>query len=97
MEGHKEIYDTRDLQDLRPLYTPEDRKVFHPYTEVAPPNDPHSFVTGFDFNRQEWNVVSAATPEEIDLVARQMVQLTLRNLQLEQQVQQLVQGGREDA
>lgn len=93
MEGHKEIYDTRDLQDLRPLFVPEDRKVFHPYTEVAPPNDPHSIVTGFDFNRQEWNIVSAATPEDVDLVARQMVQLTLRNLQLEQQVQQLVQGG----
>ncbi|MFR0815830.1 MAG: hypothetical protein ACLSIL_15995 [Enterococcus casseliflavus] len=36
MEGHKAIYDTRDLQDLRPFYIPEDRTVFHPYTEVAP-------------------------------------------------------------
>lgn len=46
MEGHKAIYDTRDLQDLRPLYTPEDRKVFHPYTEVAPPADSHVVVIG---------------------------------------------------
>lgn len=100
MEGHKAIYDTRDLQDLRPLFTPEDRTVFHPYTEVAPPIDPHVVVIGFDFNRQRWNVVSAATPEEVeelqetsDTLGRQIVQLTLQNMQLNQLVQQLVQGG----
>lgn len=104
MEEHKAIYDTRDLQDLRPLYTPEDRTVFHPYTEVAPPADPHVVVIGFDFNRQRWNVVSAATPEEVeelqettDTLGRQFVQLTLQNLQLSQQVRELTQGGQENA
>ncbi len=104
MDGHKAIYDTRDLQDLRPMFTPKDRKVFHPYTEVAPPNDPHVVVIGFDFNRQGWNVVSAATPEEVeelketaDTLGRSVVQLTLQNLQLAQQVRELAQGGQEDA
>lgn len=104
MQGYKQIYDTRDLQDLRPLFAPEDRKVFHPYTEVTPPNDPHSFVTGFDFNRQEWNVVSAATPDEVeelqettDTLGKQVVQLTLQNLQLSQQVRELTQGGQKNA
>lgn len=104
MEEHKAIYDTRDLQDLRPLFTPEDRKVFHPYTEVAPPIDPHVVVIGFDFNRQRWNVVSAATPEEVeelqettDTLGRSFVQLTLQNLQLSQQVRELTQGGQENA
>ncbi|WP_233619046.1 MULTISPECIES: hypothetical protein [unclassified Enterococcus] len=104
MEGHKAIYDTRDLQDLRPLYMPEDRTVFHPYTEVAPPIDPHVVVIGFDFNRQRWNVVSAATPEEVeelqettDSLGRSVVQLTLQNLQLTQQVRELTQGGQENA
>lgn len=104
MEGHKVIFDTRDLQDLRPLYTPEDRPIFHPYTEVAPPTDPHVVVIGFDFNRQRWNLVSAATPEEVeelqgttDTLGRQVVQLTLQNLQLSQQVRELTQGGQENA
>ena len=104
MEGHKVIYDTRDLQDLRPLYTPEDRSIFHPYTEVAPPNEAHTIIIGFDFNRQRWNVVSAATPEEVeelqettDSLGRSVVQLTLQNLQLSQQVIELTQGGQENA
>lgn len=104
MEGHKVIYDTRDLQDLRPLYTPEDRSIFHPYTEVAPPNEPHTIIIGFDFNRQRWNVVSAATPEEVedlqettDSLGRSVVQLTLQNLQQAQQIRELTQGGQEDA
>ncbi len=104
MDGHKAIYDTRDLQDLRSLFTPEDRPVFHPYTEVAPPTDPHVVVIGFDFNRQRWNVVSAATPEEVeelqettDSLGRSVVQLTLQNLQLSQQVRELTQGGQENA
>lgn len=104
MEGHKAIYDTRELQDLRPLYAPEDRTVFHPYTEVAPPIDPHVVVIGFDFNRQRWNVVSAATPEEVeelqettDSLGRSVVQLTLQNLQQAQQIRELTQGGQEDA
>ncbi|WP_260865641.1 hypothetical protein [Enterococcus casseliflavus] len=104
MEGHKAIYDTRNLQDLRPLYTPEDRSVFHPYTEVAPPTDPHVVIVGFDFNRQRWNVVSAATPEEVeelqettDSLGRSVVQLTLQNLQLSQQVRELIQGGQKNA
>ena len=104
MDGHKAIYDTRDLQDLRPLYTPEDRSVFHPYTEVAPPNEPHTIIIGFDFNRQCWNVVSAATPEEVedlqettDTLGRSVVQLTLQNLQQAQQIRELTQGGQEDA
>ena len=96
MDGHKAIYDTRDLQDLRP--------VFHPYTEVAPPIGPHVVVIGFDFNRQRWNVVSAATPEEVedlqettDSLGRSVVQLTLQNLQLSQQVRELTQGGQKNA
>ncbi|MFJ3330675.1 hypothetical protein [Enterococcus sp. NPDC086594] len=100
MERHKAIYDTRDLQDLRPLYASENRTIFHPYTEVAPPIDPHVVVIGFDFNRQRWNVVSAATPEEVeelqeatDTLGKQVVQLTLQNLQLAQQVRELTQGG----
>ncbi|NBA63396.1 hypothetical protein GVL14_14380 [Enterococcus mundtii] len=104
MEGYKKIYDTRDLQDLRPLYAPEDRSVFHPYTEVPPPNEPHTVIIGFDFNRQLWNVVSAATPEEVeelqettDTLGRSVVQLTLQNLQLSQQVRELTQGGQENA
>lgn len=104
MDGHKAIYDTRDLQDLRPLYTPEDRKVFHPYTEIEPPINSHAVVIGFDFNRQRWNVVSAATPEEVeelqettDTLGRSVVQLTLQNLQLSQQVRELTQGGQENA
>lgn len=104
MEGHKAIYDTRDLQDLRPIYTPEDRIVFHPYTEVAPPTDPHVVVIGFDFNRQRWNVVSAATPEEVeelqettDSLGRSVVQLTIQNLQQAQQLRELTQGGQENA
>ncbi|MUN75575.1 hypothetical protein EZ027_15570 [Enterococcus casseliflavus] len=104
MEGHKAIYDTRNLQDLRPLYTPEDRSVFHPYTEVAPPTDPHVVIVGFDFNRQRWNVVSAATPEEVeelqettDSLGRSVVQLTLQNLQQAQQIRELTQGGQKDA
>ncbi|MFR0815578.1 MAG: hypothetical protein ACLSIL_14600 [Enterococcus casseliflavus] len=104
MEGHKAIYDTRNLQDLRPLYTPEDRSVFHPYTEVAPPTDPHVVIVGFDFNRQRWNVVSAATPEEVeelqettDTLGRSLVQLTLQNLQQAQQIRELTQGGQKDA
>ncbi|AMG50630.1 hypothetical protein FJO98_15710 [Enterococcus sp. PF-2] len=104
MEGHKAIFDTRDLQDLRPLYTPEDRPVFHPYTEVEPPTDPHVVVIGFDFNRQRWNVVSAATPEEVeelqettDSLGRSVVQLTLQNLKQAQQIRELTQGGQEDA
>ena len=104
MEGHKAIYDTRDLQDLRPLYTPEDRSVFHPYTEVAPPTDPHVVIVGFDFNRQRWNVVSAAKPEEVedlqettDTLGRSVVQLTLQNLQQAQQLRELTQGGQKDA
>jgi len=104
MEGHKAIYDTRNLQDLRPLYTPKDRPAFHPYTEVAPPIEPHVIVIGFDFNRQRWNVVSAATPEEVeelqettDSLGRSVVQLTLQNLQLSQQVRELTQGGQADA
>ncbi|RHK06722.1 hypothetical protein DW084_07630 [Enterococcus casseliflavus] len=104
MDGHKAIYDTRDLQDLRPLFTPEDRPVFHPYTEVAPPTDPHVVVIGFDFNRQRWNVVSAATPEEVeelqettDTLGRSVVQLTLQNLQQAQQLRELTQGGQENA
>lgn len=104
MDGHKAIYDTRNLQDLRPMFTPEDRTVYHPYTEVAPPIDPHVVVIGFDFNRQRWNVVSAATPEEVeelqettDSLGRSVVQLTLQNLQLSQQVRELTQGGQEHA
>lgn len=104
MDGHKAIYDTRDLQDLRPLYTPEDRPVFHPYTEMAPPIYPHVVVIGFDFNRQRWNVVSAATPEEVeelqettDSLGRSVVQLTLQNLQQTQQLRELTQGGQKDA
>ncbi|MFB8625002.1 hypothetical protein [Enterococcus casseliflavus] len=104
MDGHKAIYDTRDLQDLRPLFTPEDRPVFHPYTEVAPPTDPHVVVIGFDFNRQRWNVVSAATPEEVeelqettDSLGRSVVQLTIQNLQQAQQLRELTQGGQENA
>ncbi|MDO7880536.1 hypothetical protein ABRY77_14815 [Enterococcus casseliflavus] len=104
MERHKAIFDTRDLQDLRPLYTPEDRPVFHPYTEVEPPTDPHVAVIGFDFNRQRWNVVSAATPEEVeelqettDSLGRSVVQLTLQNLQQAQQLRELTQGGQKDA
>lgn len=104
MEGHKAIYDTRNLQDLRPQYTPEDRSVFHPYTEVAPPTDPHVVIVGFDFNRQRWNVVNAATPEEVeelqettDSLGRSVVQLTLKNLQQAQQIRELTQGGQKDA
>ncbi|MGM0232990.1 hypothetical protein [Enterococcus sp. AZ094] len=104
MDGHKAIYDTRDLQDLRPMFTPEDRPVFHPYTEVAPPTDPHVVIVGFDFNHQRWNVVSAATPEEVeelqettDSLGRSVVQLTLQNLQQAQQIRELTQGGQEDA
>lgn len=104
MDGHKAIYDTRDLQDLRPLFTPEDRPVFHPYTEVAPPTDPHVVVIGFDFNRQRWNVVSAATPEEVEelqettnSLGRSVVQLTIQNLQQAQQLRELTQGGQENA
>lgn len=104
MEGHKAIFDTRDLQDLRPLYTPEDRSIFHPYTEVPPPIDPHVVVIGFDFSRQRWNVVSAATPEEVeelqettDTLGRSVVQLTLQNLQQAQQIRELTQGGQADA
>lgn len=104
MEGHKAIYDTRNLQDLRPQYTPEDRSVFHPYTEVAPPTDPHVVIVGFDFNRQRWNVVNAATPEEVeelqettDSLGRSVVQLTLQNLQQAQQLRELTQGGQKDA
>ena len=103
MQGHKAIYDTRDLQDLRPLYTPEDRTVFHPYTDVVPPDDPNLIVIGFDFNRQQWNIVSAATPEEVeslketaDALGKQVVQLTLQNLQLSQQMQKLLEGGNQD-
>lgn len=103
MEGHKAIYDTRDLQDLRPLFTPEDRTVFHPYTDVLPPVDSNLIVIGFDFNRQQWNVVTAATPEEIDslketadALGKQVVQLTLQNLQLSQQLQKLLDGGNQD-
>ncbi|EPH90255.1 hypothetical protein D922_03020, partial [Enterococcus faecalis 06-MB-DW-09] len=95
-EAYKKIFDTRDLQDLRPLLAPMDRTIFHPYTEVAPPIDPHVVVIGFDFNRQGWNVVSAATPEEVeelqettDSLGRSVVQLTLQNLQLSQQVREL--------
>lgn len=104
MENYKKIYDTRNLQDLRPLLTPMDRTTFHPYTEVQPPDDPQAIVTGFDFNRQQWTVVSAATPEEVEelqeaanALGRQVVQLTLQNMQLNQLVQQLIQGGKEDA
>ncbi|MCO5497660.1 hypothetical protein [Enterococcus innesii] len=103
MERHKPIFDTRDLQDLRPLYTPEDRTVFHPYTDVVPPDDPNLIVIGFDFNRQQWNVVSAVTPEEVeslketaDTLGKQVVQLTLQNLQLSQQLQKLLEGGNQD-
>ena len=104
MNGYKTMYDTRDLQDLRPLYIPEDRTVFHPYTEVTPPNELHTIIIGFDFNRQCWNVVSAVTPEEVkglqettDSLGRSVVQMTLQNLQLSQQVRELIQGGQEDA
>lgn len=104
MEGHKAIYDTRNLQDLRPMFTPEDRTVYHPYTEVAPPIDTHVVVIGFDFNRQRWNVVSAATSEEVeelqettDSLGRSVVQLTLQNLQLSHQVRELTQGGQKNA
>jgi hypothetical protein len=104
MEGYKKIYDTRDLQYLRPLYVAEDRSVFHPYTEVPPPNEPHTIIIGFDFNRQRWNVVSAATPEEVEelqetteSLGRSVVQLTLQNLQQAQQIRELTQGGQEDA
>lgn len=104
MDGYKAIYDTRNLQDLRPLFMPEDRTVFHPYTEMAPPNEPNTIIIGFDFNRQRWNVVSAATPEEVeelqettDSLGRSVVQLTLQNLQLSQQVRELTQGGQKNA
>ncbi|MBV6373039.1 hypothetical protein HIU98_18610 [Enterococcus casseliflavus] len=102
-EDYKKIYDTRDLQDLRALLAPMDRTTFHPYTEVHPPDDSHTLVTGFDFNRQQWNVVSVATPEEVeelqetaDALGRQVVQLTLQNMQLNQLVQQLIQGGQQN-
>ncbi|MGM0174084.1 hypothetical protein [Enterococcus sp. DIV0800] len=66
MEGLKKVFDTRYLKDLEPMFWPDEKKVFHPYTEIEPPSEEGIQITGFDFNTNEWQFIKAATPEDLE-------------------------------
>lgn len=66
IEGYIKVYDTRDLNDLRPQYKPEGQTIFHPYTNVEPPQGNNVKVTGFDFTTGKWNYMEVATPEDVE-------------------------------
>lgn len=65
MENMKKVWDTRDLVNLDPIFYPQEKKVFHPHTEIAPPLENNIQITGFDFNINVWTYIEAASPGDV--------------------------------
>lgn len=92
MEGYKAVYDTRDITNLDPILFPEDKAVFQPYTEVAPPTG-DVIIKGFNFNTNTWQY-----EQTVPLAQYQQLSIITANLmkdvaQLKQEIEALKGAG----
>ncbi len=75
MDGYKAVYDTRDITNLDPILFPEDKAVFQPYTEVAPPTG-DVIIKGFNFNSNTWQyeqTVPVAQYQQLSAIAANLM------------------------
>lgn len=88
MEGYKEVYDTRDLTNLAPLLFPQGKQVFHPYTEIAPPNG-DVIIKGFDFNTGTWQFDETVNKESYQYLSMVVANLMKENISFKSRIDAL--------
>lgn len=75
MDGYKAVYDTRDITNLDPILFPEDKVVFQPYTEIAPPTG-DVIIKGFNFNSNTWQyeqTVPVAQYQQLSIITANLM------------------------
>lgn len=88
LDGYKEVYDTRDLTDLRPLYWTNEKLVLHPYTTVKPPEG-DLIIKGFDFNNQKWQYDETVNKSSYKYLSIVVANLMKENMELKNRVSAL--------
>lgn len=86
LDGYKEVYDTRDLTDLRPLYWTNEKLVLHPYTTVKPPEGENIILKGFDFNNQKWQYDETVNKDSYKYLSTVVANLMKENMDLKSRV-----------
>lgn len=79
MEGYKEVYDTRDLTNLAPLLFPQGKQVFHPYTEIAPPEG-NVIIKSFNFDTNTWQYDETVNTESYQYLSMVVANLMKENI-----------------
>lgn len=75
MDGYKAVYDTRDITNLDPILFPDDKAVFQPYTEIAPPTG-DVIIKGFNFNSNTWQyeqTVPVAQYQQLSIITANLM------------------------